>query len=121
MFWPLDIASVKVRYDQYDSILTLAHSITAHDKFSVAPDVFANNRLSVNLISDTSLAALVDLIADDGQTPATLLPQYLVDPDYGQSLSMTKALYQYRRKDQGIPDKTFYEWMQMKAIICPVF
>ncbi|KAF5319647.1 hypothetical protein D9619_008584 [Psilocybe cf. subviscida] len=83
----------------------------------VSPDVFANNRLSVNIISDTSLAALVDLIADDGQTPATLLPQYLVDPDYGQSLSMTKALYQYRRKDQGIPDKTFYERVKTDASI----
>lgn len=75
----------------------------------------------MNLISDTSLSALVELIVSDTQASASLLPEYLVDPDYGQSLSMTKALFQYRRKDQGLPDMTFYEWMQMKVGIMLTF
>lgn len=79
---------------------------------SVAPDIFANNRLSLTLVSDHSMSALVDLITVDGQKSALALADYVVDPQFGQSLSESKAVFQYSSGVEGI---TFYEWLQLSV------
>lgn len=81
----------------------------------VAPDVFTNNRLSLNLISDHPMSALVDLITVDGQKCALVLSDYLIDPQFGQSLSMSEAAFQYSNKSQGLGEITFYEWLQLNV------
>ncbi|PPQ73075.1 hypothetical protein CVT26_014641 [Gymnopilus dilepis] len=78
----------------------------------VSPDVFANNRLSLTLLSDHPMSALVDLITTEGQKPASALSDYLVDPEYGQSLKETEAVFQYSNNVMGI---TFYDWLQHKV------
>ncbi|KAF9552959.1 S-adenosyl-L-methionine-dependent methyltransferase [Agrocybe pediades] len=81
----------------------------------VSPNVFANNRLSISLVSDKSLSAMVDLLTHAGGQPhAALLADYLVDPEYGHSLSMDKALYQYANKEKWTHGMTFYEFLQLK-------
>lgn len=81
----------------------------------VSPDTFANNRLSINLISDHSVSALVDFITEEGQRSALALSDYVVDPQFGQSLSMSETVFQYRNRDEGLQGLTFYQWLQLSV------
>uniref|UniRef100_A0A8H7XSW0 Uncharacterized protein n=1 Tax=Psilocybe cubensis TaxID=181762 RepID=A0A8H7XSW0_PSICU len=78
----------------------------------VLPNSFANNRLSMNLVSDHSVSALVNLVTEEGQRSALALSDYVVDPEYGYSLDISKAVFQYRNKDVMPKGLTFYEWLQ---------
>lgn len=81
-------------------------------RYTVSADVFANNRLSINLAAEHPVSALVDLVTEEGQKPALALADYVVDKQFGQSLDMSNAAFQYTKRDQGLLGITFYDWLQ---------
>ncbi|KDR68931.1 hypothetical protein GALMADRAFT_77975 [Galerina marginata CBS 339.88] len=85
----------------------------------VSPDVFTNNRISLNLVSDRPMSALVELITWNTQKCALSLPDYLIDPQFGQSLSMSEAAFQYSFRSEGAEGITYYEWLQKSVSSLP--
>ncbi|KAF8961606.1 O-methyltransferase-domain-containing protein [Flammula alnicola] len=109
----VDALSDKVKVHPMKLASILRVLAAKHCFREVAPDVFTNNRLSVNLVSGHPMSALVDLITVDGQKSALALSDYVIDPQFGQSLSMSEAAFQYSNRNQGVEGITFYEWLQL--------
>jgi len=103
---------------------------TKHCFREVAPDVFANNRLSMTLVTSHSMSSAV-AYASDRYEYMHCLPEYLADPYIGHSLKINEAAFQYFINDRHPELKgiTFYQWMELpsnrdrraaldKAMIC---
>lgn len=61
------------------------------------------------------MSALVDLITVDAQKCALALSDYVIDPQFSQSLSMSEATFQYSNRGQVPEGITFYEWLQLSV------
>ncbi|KAJ3737777.1 hypothetical protein DFJ43DRAFT_1164016 [Lentinula guzmanii] len=71
---------------------TLASRHCFHE---VAKDVYANNRLSLALRSQTPGAAFLDLQTGEGQQAAFYFQRYLDDPTYGPSTDLKHTAFTY--------------------------
>ncbi|KAF9458941.1 S-adenosyl-L-methionine-dependent methyltransferase [Collybia nuda] len=63
----------------------LRYLATKHIFREVTPDVFANNRLSMELLSSNPLSSLAMHFADENNKSAATLTETLSDPDWGHS------------------------------------
>ncbi|GLB39351.1 putative S-adenosyl-L-methionine-dependent methyltransferase [Lyophyllum shimeji] len=59
----------------------------------VSKDVFANNRLSVQLLSSNPLSSIAMHFTDENNKAVTLLADVLADPDWGDSLAVEKTAW----------------------------
>ncbi|KAG7439317.1 S-adenosyl-L-methionine-dependent methyltransferase [Guyanagaster necrorhizus] len=74
----------------------------------VNPNVFANNRLSMMLLSTNGASAFSDLITDETNKAAAMLTENLKDPDWGHSYSPTHTPFNSWSKYPG----TIFSWYQ---------
>lgn len=74
--------------------------------FSVGPDVFANNRLSLPLV-DSPSADLLLLMTGVTQQGSIALPDAIKDPQFGHSNEPSKSAFMYFHKDRGVDDTLF--------------
>lgn len=83
----------------------------------MTPNVFANNRLSLVLLSMHPMSAKVDMATREGQRSAAFLPEYLVDPNFGHSMEANRAPFQYTLlKDTSDQHIRFFDWLN--APVC---
>ncbi|KAK0184328.1 S-adenosyl-L-methionine-dependent methyltransferase [Armillaria mellea] len=71
-------------------------------------DIFANNRLSMTLLSTNGLSCLADFFTDESNKALSVLTETLKDPDWGHSYSPLQAPFNYWSKYPG----TVYSWYQ---------
>jgi hypothetical protein len=71
---------------------------------SVRRDVFANNRLSLPLVSSTSLAHLFIMATSLSFGAVSQIHACLTDPEYGPSLAADKSAFMYTVRDEGLKD-----------------
>ncbi|KAG7098238.1 hypothetical protein E1B28_000202 [Marasmius oreades] len=77
---------------------------TKHCFREVKPDIFVNNRLSIQLLSTNALSDLALHITDEVAKSATMLIETLTDPDMGPSYSPNKTPF---NKYSGYPGSAF--------------
>lgn len=77
---------------------------------SVRRDVFANNRLSLPLVSPSPLANLILMSTNLTFGPANKIYACLADPEYGHSLASVKSPFMYNVRDEGRKD--FFDYMK---------
>ncbi|KAK0476358.1 S-adenosyl-L-methionine-dependent methyltransferase [Armillaria novae-zelandiae] len=75
-------------------------------------DIFANNRLSMMLLSTNGLSSLADFFTDESNKALSMLTETLKDPDWGHSYSPLQAPFNYWTKYPG----TIYSWYQRGAL-----
>jgi hypothetical protein len=78
--------------------------------YPVAPDVFANNRLSHTLV-DSPAADLLLLMTGMIHEGSFSLPDALKDPQFGPSNEPSKSAFMYFRKDKGV-DGTLFSYLE---------
>ncbi|KAH9949707.1 S-adenosyl-L-methionine-dependent methyltransferase [Amylocystis lapponica] len=92
----------------------LAHILrllgTKHCFREVDTDVFANNRLSLVLLSSSSVSDLVSLHTTEMARGGSLFLETLSDKEYAFSYDPTKAPYMYAVRNEGIQG-TYFDWM----------
>ncbi|KAK0220855.1 O-methyltransferase-domain-containing protein [Armillaria nabsnona] len=71
-------------------------------------DVFANNRLSMALVSGDGIAAYATVITDEANKSASMLTENLRDPDWGHSYSPAHAPFNSWSKYPG----SIYSWYE---------
>ncbi|KAK0441263.1 O-methyltransferase-domain-containing protein [Desarmillaria tabescens] len=71
-------------------------------------DVFANNRLSMALVSVGGIAAYANIITDEVNKSASMLTENLRDPDWGHSYSPAHAPFNSWSKYSG----SIYSWYE---------
>ncbi|KAK0214410.1 S-adenosyl-L-methionine-dependent methyltransferase [Armillaria fumosa] len=71
-------------------------------------DIFANNRLSMMLLSTNGLSSLADFFTDESNKALSMLTETLKDSDWGHSYSPIQAPFNYWSKYPG----TIYSWYQ---------
>ncbi|KAK0443652.1 uncharacterized protein EV420DRAFT_1484876 [Desarmillaria tabescens] len=71
-------------------------------------DVFANNRLSMALVSAGGIAAYANIITDEVNKSASMLTENLRDPDWGHSYSPAHAPFNSWSKYPG----SIYSWYE---------
>ncbi|KAG7090647.1 hypothetical protein E1B28_009748 [Marasmius oreades] len=81
----------KVNVDQGKLARIMRLLATKHCFREVKPDVFVNNRLSIQLLSTNGLSDLAMHITDEVAKSATMLAETLTDPDMGPSYSPDKT------------------------------
>ncbi|KAG6901385.1 hypothetical protein C0995_012649 [Termitomyces sp. Mi166 len=64
---------------------------TKHIFREVATDCFANNRLSLQLLSSNPLASLVSHLTDDNYKATSMLTEVLADPEWGDSQAFERS------------------------------
>ncbi|KAK0478604.1 S-adenosyl-L-methionine-dependent methyltransferase [Armillaria luteobubalina] len=64
-------------------------------------DVFANNRLSMMLLSANGLSSSADFVTDETNKAASMLTETLKDPDWGHSYSPVHAPFNFWSKYPG--------------------
>ncbi|KAF9484536.1 S-adenosyl-L-methionine-dependent methyltransferase [Pholiota conissans] len=84
---------------------------TRHCFREVAPDVFANNRLSLCLLSTHPMSAKIDTATLEAQMTAGALADYLINSETGHSMAMNEAAFQYTKKDTPYSRTMFFDWM----------
>lgn len=72
-------------------------------------DVFANNRLSLTLLSSNPTSATVGLFTEECSRGVTALYDNLSDPDYASSYDSNKSAFMYSIKDE-ITDGSLFDW-----------
>ena len=87
----------------YSKPISLNHLVT--------PDVFANNRLSLCLVSTHPMSAKIDTATYEGQLSAGVLAEYLVTPDLGHSIAMNEAAFQYTKRGTPHEQSLFFDWL----------
>lgn len=81
--------------------------------FAVKPDVYVNNRLSLTLLSTSSIAAMAGLATDEAAKSVRALAPMMQDPEYGLSSDVGKSAFMYSRKDEyKDPDGSIFSWMK---------
>ncbi|KAK0214389.1 O-methyltransferase-domain-containing protein [Armillaria fumosa] len=71
-------------------------------------DVFANNRLSMALVSGDGISAYATVITDEANKSASMLTENLRDPDWGHSFSPAHAPFNSWSKYPG----SIYSWYE---------
>ncbi|KAK0215214.1 S-adenosyl-L-methionine-dependent methyltransferase [Armillaria nabsnona] len=71
-------------------------------------DVFANNRLSMMLLSTNGVSSFADLITDESNKAASMLTETLKDSDWGYSYSSVQTPFNSWSKYPG----TAFQWYQ---------
>ncbi|KAK0215218.1 S-adenosyl-L-methionine-dependent methyltransferase [Armillaria nabsnona] len=71
-------------------------------------DIFANNRLSMMLLSTNGLSSMADFFTDESNKALSVLTETLKDPHWGYSYSPLQAPFNYWSKYPG----TIYSWYQ---------
>lgn len=74
-----------------------------------APDTFANNRLSVTLLSTNPISATVGLNTEESLRGVTALPESMIHPDYAFSDEKGKCAFMYSVKDE-MPEGGLFDW-----------
>ncbi|KAF9563367.1 S-adenosyl-L-methionine-dependent methyltransferase [Agrocybe pediades] len=77
---------------------------TKHVFREVSENVFANNRLSIQLVSGNPMSSLGLHFSDEGVKVNVLLPDVLEDPDWGHSYSSSRTAF---NKYTGYPGSMF--------------
>ncbi|KAF5319545.1 hypothetical protein D9619_008574 [Psilocybe cf. subviscida] len=105
-------AAVKLHPTKLGSILRALAS--KHCFCEIAPDVFANNRLSMTLTTSHPMSSAV-VYSSDRHEYIHCLPEYLADPSTGHSLRINETAFQYFVKERHPKLKgiTFYQWMEL--------
>lgn len=80
----------------------------------VDTDVFANNRLSINMHSSQPMASFIDMLTREGPQAASNLHAALTDPDYAYSTDPAKSAFVYSLKETGFQG-TVYDWMKVNV------
>jgi hypothetical protein len=73
-------------------------------------DIFANNRLSLPLVSSTPLADVLLLSTTVSSGAAKNFYECLTDPEYGPSLAPEKCPFMYNVRDEGFKD--FFDYIR---------
>jgi hypothetical protein len=81
--------------------------------FSVGPDVFANNRLSLTLV-DSPSADLLLLMTGVVQEGSIALPDAIKDPQFGHSNEPSKSALMYFHKDKGV-EGTLFSYLEQNV------
>ncbi|GJE93466.1 O-methyltransferase [Phanerochaete sordida] len=84
---------------------------TKHVYREVRPNVYANNRLSVKLLTSDPVSCNVGVCTDELFKATTSTWETLSDPEYGQSYDPSRSAF---RKVHGAPLFEFYEQYDMK-------
>ncbi|KAJ3726875.1 S-adenosyl-L-methionine-dependent methyltransferase [Lentinula raphanica] len=93
-------------------LATIMRTLVArHCYQEVSKDVYANNRLSLTLRSQTPGTAFLDLQTQEGQQAAFYLQKSLDDPVYGPATDLQHTAFTYSVKDTGFSG-TLYEWIR---------
>ncbi|RDB18706.1 3-O-methyltransferase 2 [Hypsizygus marmoreus] len=74
----------------------------------VKPDIFANNRLSLQLLSTNPLNGLAFHFTDENNKAVTVLPDVLANPEWGSSHSAAHSAW---NKSTGYPEPLF-NWFE---------
>ena len=80
------------------------------NNLAVRPDVFANNRLSLLLVSSAPIPNIVMLGTTLTFGLADKIYSCLADPEYGHSLAPEKSPFMYNVRDEGRKD--FFDYMK---------
>ncbi|KAG9311297.1 S-adenosyl-L-methionine-dependent methyltransferase [Chiua virens] len=68
----------------------------------VKPNIFANNRISLNTLSSSNVSALARLSVEDAPHGALVLYETMTDPEYAASYDGEKSPFIYALKQRGI-------------------
>ncbi|KAJ3737781.1 O-methyltransferase-domain-containing protein [Lentinula guzmanii] len=109
----IEVLSQRLGINQ-DKLATIMRTLASRHCFrEVAKDVYANNRLSLALRSQTPGAAFLDLQTCEGQQAAFYFQRYLDDPTYGPSTDLKHTAFTYSISGfQG----TFYDWIKQNVM-----
>ncbi|KAJ5769698.1 hypothetical protein N7520_004257 [Penicillium odoratum] len=100
---------VKIEHRKLSRILRYLCSIGIFRQTGV--EKFANNTISVALISNEPLRAYVQLVNSEGFTASDRLPKTLLDPKTGPSYDVAKTAWQ----DAIGTTKTRWEWVEERV------
>ncbi|KAK0220874.1 S-adenosyl-L-methionine-dependent methyltransferase [Armillaria nabsnona] len=89
--------------------------VSRHCFREVDHDVFANNRLSMMLLSTNGVSSFTDLITDESNKAASMLTETLKDSDWGHSHSSAQTPFNSWSKYPG----TAFQWYQDGTDIGP--
>ena len=78
---------------------------------SVAPNIFANNRISLITRSNSNPGALSRIEAEDVSQGAVVLYETMTEPEYAASYDPDKAPLIYALKKKGFKG-SFFDWMR---------
>jgi hypothetical protein len=101
---------VKVYIHEYYVLRAVSDNINSETFALVRYDVFANNRLSLNLVSSTPLSIVVLLATPTKLEVLSKVYACLTDPEYSTSFASDKSVFMYRFKDEGIT--SFFDYLQ---------
>ena len=79
-------------------------------------NVFANNRLSQELLSTNAMSSFVDLLTNSPQIAALNLQAAFADPRYATSKDPSLSPFMYSMKDKGVDGLTVYD--VLKSDVC---
>ncbi|KAF8548625.1 S-adenosyl-L-methionine-dependent methyltransferase [Imleria badia] len=80
----------------------------------VAPNIFANNRISLITLSSSNPGALSRIEAEDVSQGAVVLYETMTEPEYAASYEPDKAPLIYALKKKGF-EGSFFDWMKEDA------
>jgi hypothetical protein len=87
------------------------------DTLIVAPDVFANNRISLAFRDNIRFSSITACFTDECAKSAGVLYETLTDSNYGASYSPDKTAFNYAKKDEIIDGKlfagNFFDWLRL--------
>ncbi|KAL0060251.1 hypothetical protein AAF712_012961 [Marasmius tenuissimus] len=75
----------------------------------VEDSIFANNRLSLTLLSSNPMSAIVATLAGENLRAVASLPEALVDPEYGASVAPDKTSFTYTVRGE-MKNASFFDW-----------
>ncbi|KAJ7262897.1 S-adenosyl-L-methionine-dependent methyltransferase [Mycena rebaudengoi] len=101
----IDELARKTGYDGDKLGRVLRLLATKHCFIEVKPNVFANNRLSLRLVSTDPMASLIGHVADEGMKASWLLNENLKDPETTSSLSPNGSAF---KRAHGVSLFDFY-------------
>ncbi|KIM78300.1 hypothetical protein PILCRDRAFT_824514 [Piloderma croceum F 1598] len=101
---PVAEIAMKTGIEQGKLARILRFLASKHCFREVRRDVFANSRLSLPLVSSSSLALLFIMSTSLSFGAVSQIHAYLTDPEYGPSLAAEKSAFMYTVRDEGLKD-----------------
>ncbi|KAJ7046122.1 S-adenosyl-L-methionine-dependent methyltransferase [Mycena alexandri] len=87
----------------------------------VSPGVFANNRLSANMITELNIGDLVELYTVEAMAPTLTWYDSLVDAEYAHTYDNNKSAWAYSVKDTLKGTGGFFKYLQTQPARRKVF
>ncbi|KAG7091742.1 hypothetical protein E1B28_008143 [Marasmius oreades] len=77
----------------------------------VSKDVYANNRMSLQLLSSNPMSSTVALYSGEILQGASMLPEALVHPEYASSRAVNRSSFSYLIRNE-MENASYFDWVQ---------